>query len=44
MILVLAYVEYLPSVGRLATKIIPYLEIESKYEAQIDFPVLMSLI
>jgi hypothetical protein len=44
MILTLAYLKYLPTVGRVATKIIPYLEIESKCETQIDFPVLMSLI
>jgi hypothetical protein len=44
MILAPAYAEYLPAVGRVATKIIPHLEIESKYEAQIDFPMLMSLI
>ena len=44
MILTLAYFEYLPAVGRVATKIIPYLEIESKYAKQIDFSVLMSLI
>jgi hypothetical protein len=42
--LALAYLEYVPTVVRVATKIIPYLKIESKYAMQIDFPLLMSLI
>ena len=44
MILDLAYLEYLPTVGRVATKMNPYLKMESKYATQIDLRVLLSFI